>query len=867
MATCNCTSQLHRKSVLSNSYRGFLVGLFLLALMVLPLTGRAQLANTPWPKYLGNVLNTSLGLGQGTSSTVQWTYAAQAPIYTAPVIGADGTIYFGSDDSNVYAIDGKTGLLKWSYATLSYVESSPAIGSDGTIYIGGDDANIYALNGATGALKWSFTTGSFIDSSPAIGTDGTVYVGSTDGNVYALNGQTGAVIWTFPTQGSVESSASIGSDGTVYIGSDDGNLYAIVGSTGVQKWAYNIGLAVYNAPSIGPDGTVFIGEDMVYAINPATGNNVWAPLAMSDDITTPISISSNETLYMGTADGQVESANGTTGVAVATYQYQAVPGFYEAAPIIAADGTVYAASDGGVISALSPSLQSLWNYTATNDQFGATPAIGKDGTLYIGALSGSLYAFEPVVLTSLTLSATSVASGDSSVTGTLNLNVPAPGNNLTVNLTSDSPYVSVPSTVYFSANATSASFPLTVSYVGANSIAHVTASYQGLSFTVPITVTPTTLANVSFNPSTVAGGVVATGTVTLNGPAPSGGTQVNLSSSSPTYAKVPTWAIVQEGSTTATFSVTTIPVTTAHTVVVTGSFGKVTQTTTLTVDPALVQKVTVNPTSVPGGITSTGSVSLTGPATAGGIQVKLKSSSTTEATVPATVTIPAKSQSATFVIHTSAVSSTSTPVITASVGTSSETATLTITPASLSSVTIVPHSLVGGASATGTVTLTGPAATGGAKVTLSSSVSSATVASSVTVPAGRSSVTFPIKTLAVGVNTNATITGTFNTVPATGILTITAPTLTSLTLAPASVASGKTAVGTVHISSAAPVGGLVITLTSANSNATVPGTVTILAGKTSATFTVTAAKVTAKTTVTLSSALNGTTKTAVLTIL
>ena len=63
--------------------------------------------------------------------------------------------------------------------------SSPAIGADGTIYVGSKDYSLYAIN-ADGTQKWKFTTGGFVQSSAAIGTDGTIYFGSVDGNLYAL---------------------------------------------------------------------------------------------------------------------------------------------------------------------------------------------------------------------------------------------------------------------------------------------------------------------------------------------------------------------------------------------------------------------------------------------------------------------------------------------------------------------------------------------------------------------------------------------------------------------------------------------------------------------------------------------------------
>ena len=64
--------------------------------------------------------------------------------------------------------------------------SSPAIGSDGTVYVGSQDNKLYAINGKSGVKLWEFETGRDVGSSPAIGSDGTVYVGSDDKKLYAI---------------------------------------------------------------------------------------------------------------------------------------------------------------------------------------------------------------------------------------------------------------------------------------------------------------------------------------------------------------------------------------------------------------------------------------------------------------------------------------------------------------------------------------------------------------------------------------------------------------------------------------------------------------------------------------------------------
>jgi eukaryotic-like serine/threonine-protein kinase len=101
-------------------------------------------------------------------------------VTSSPAIGSDGTVYIGSKDNKLYAINGKTGVKLWEFETA---QQSPAIGSDGTVYVGGGregGKKLYAINGKTGVKLWEFETGGTVYSSPAIGPDGTVYVGSWD---------------------------------------------------------------------------------------------------------------------------------------------------------------------------------------------------------------------------------------------------------------------------------------------------------------------------------------------------------------------------------------------------------------------------------------------------------------------------------------------------------------------------------------------------------------------------------------------------------------------------------------------------------------------------------------------------------------
>jgi outer membrane protein assembly factor BamB len=162
-------------------------------------------------------------LSQARAGSVLWEFRAANAIRSAPAIGAGGRVYVGSDDGNVYAVNGSIGTKLWEFGTGSRVYTGAAIGADGTVYVGCYRGTVYALDGVSGAKRWEFETGGY-QSTPAVGAEGSVYVGSLAGKVYALDGVTGSQRWEYATGGAVLSSPVVGEDGTVYVGTQEGTV-------------------------------------------------------------------------------------------------------------------------------------------------------------------------------------------------------------------------------------------------------------------------------------------------------------------------------------------------------------------------------------------------------------------------------------------------------------------------------------------------------------------------------------------------------------------------------------------------------------------------------------------------------------------
>jgi outer membrane protein assembly factor BamB len=274
----------------------------------------------------------STSTAPNTNQTL-WTYATGNSVESSPAV-ADGVVYVGSFDGNVYALNATTGAQVWNYTTGASVYSSPAV-AGGLVYVGSADYKVYALNATTGVPVWNYTTGDFVHSSPAV-ANGVVYVGSFDGNIYALNATTGALVWDYTIGDFVVSSPAV-ADGVVYVGSYDSTVYALEAATGVLVWKYRTRGTVWSSPAVA-NGIVYVGSDdgKVYAFGPPvqwpmfhhdlshsgyststgpktnrirwtyrTGDVVWSSPAVVDGV-----------VYVGSYDGKVYALSASTGVSM-----------------------------------------------------------------------------------------------------------------------------------------------------------------------------------------------------------------------------------------------------------------------------------------------------------------------------------------------------------------------------------------------------------------------------------------------------------------------------------------------------------------------------------------------------------------------
>jgi outer membrane protein assembly factor BamB len=265
------------------------------------------------------------------SGTLKWKYTAGYPLQSSPMIDNTGSIYFGAGPC-VYSIGdaGYSGYPKWlkPFQTGGNVNSSPALGANGYLYFGSDDGYVYAVDRFTGLQKWSFSGNDAIVhpiyTSCTVDASNNVIVGNgsyMEGVLYYLDGETGTKIWqqsydpmigpfyntvavkgnriylstiayvyiinrltgdmiaTYCNSNCYYTSAVIDASGTLYIGSIDASdlnknhallhSFTDTGTELIENWRYDTGVGRLAPPVLGNDGTLYLSStaNAIYALH------------------------------------------------------------------------------------------------------------------------------------------------------------------------------------------------------------------------------------------------------------------------------------------------------------------------------------------------------------------------------------------------------------------------------------------------------------------------------------------------------------------------------------------------------------------------------------------------------------------------
>ncbi len=291
----------------------------------------------------------SVDAGSGRQN---WKFVTGGPVPSTPAV-AGGMVYFASYDGKFYALDAQSGKPKWKFQTggerrfeakglhgqmpknqtfadsFDVYLSSPVV-AQGSVFFGSGDGNVYALDATTGALRWKFQTGDVVHASPAFDR-GTVYIGSWDSYLYALDATTGAEKWRFKTgedplihnQVGFQSSPAV-VDGVVYVGCRDSNVYAVDSATGKEKWKFNNQMSwVITSPAVAGGKVYFATSDssLFHVLDAATGKPVYKQQLKAYIFASPAV--AGDIVYVAQLNGTLQARERDTGKILSDYQTEA----------------------------------------------------------------------------------------------------------------------------------------------------------------------------------------------------------------------------------------------------------------------------------------------------------------------------------------------------------------------------------------------------------------------------------------------------------------------------------------------------------------------------------------------------------------
>jgi outer membrane protein assembly factor BamB len=287
-------------------------------------------------------------------------------------------------------------VIRWQFKAKDGIEGAAAI-VKGTVYIGSLDEHLYALDLATGQVKWTYQT------DPAKGTkvgpiraapsvrDGLVYVGDADGMFHCVEAATGNQRWTFDTGAEITSAANFAGD-TVLFGSSDEHLYCL-SKDGKERWKFRVpGGPVMGTPAIVGDRTFAAGCDStLHVLDTAKGTEAAGTVDLGGQVGATVAVIGDQ-LYLGTMSGEVLAINWKKGEILWHFEApRAKQPFYASAAVT--DNLVITGSRDKRVYALDrKSGKETWSFAAKKKVDSSPVVAGR--RVYVGSSDGNLYVLD-----------------------------------------------------------------------------------------------------------------------------------------------------------------------------------------------------------------------------------------------------------------------------------------------------------------------------------------------------------------------------------------------------------------------------------------------------------------------------------------
>lgn len=315
----------------------------------------------------------------------RWTYETGDVIQSSAAI-VGGTVFVGSDDGVLHAIDLASGKRRWKFEAGFAIRSSPTV-YKGVVYFGDEEGIFHAVNAADGKERWRYATeGEIISSANCV--DDRIVFGSYDEIVRCLSLE-GKLMWQFATEGRMHGTPAI-VDGRALVAGCDGFLRAIDISSGEETARINLDSYTGASPAVFGEH-VYLGTfgEQVLAVNWKTGEPIWYYEHPTRKFPYLSSAAVNDqAVVIGGRDKIIRALNRADGTTIWEYMTKAR---VDSSPVISGERVYFSGGEGKLYAFEISSGRKVWEFD-TGAPMSASPAIGG-GCLVIGTEDGLVYCF------------------------------------------------------------------------------------------------------------------------------------------------------------------------------------------------------------------------------------------------------------------------------------------------------------------------------------------------------------------------------------------------------------------------------------------------------------------------------------------
>lgn len=310
-----------------------------------------------------------------------WIFKCEDEVRGSPTYEG-GTIFIGSYDHNLYALDAANGEFMWKSPTEGGIVTKPVVTPD-QVFVGSEDGFLHAIHTRTGKLAWTYEVGSPIRSSPKY-AEGHVIFGADDGFLYCVNILSTRRAFRFDSGESIRSSPYVTNE-NIYFGNEAGDFICL-DFRGQSKWHYRAKRAITSSPVVTQGVAFFTSLDSsIYALDSKSGWVVWRYRMMKGSISSPYRLENY--LYVGSADGNIYCLEADNAKEIWKFQTNSQ---VSGSPIVYRDWVYCGTADGTLYCLDYKNGRVRWKFITDGPITGAPQAFND--MIYFGSSDHIVYA-------------------------------------------------------------------------------------------------------------------------------------------------------------------------------------------------------------------------------------------------------------------------------------------------------------------------------------------------------------------------------------------------------------------------------------------------------------------------------------------